>query len=584
MRIFFVFFKKYPLPTVLMLACLLLGGLMEGLGLSMLLPLLSLALPQTETVSGAGGHAASQLERIVAGFFSFLNVDPSIINILLIMLIAALLKGGLIILSKRQIGFTVARMTTDMRMEMLRAMLRTKWEFFISEKTGYHINAMVVLTKQTAKAFQVGSQVMSEILEASVFIFAAFLVSFNGAMAALGGSAAIIFLLRGFIRKVRKTGRRQVQLRREFKALMIDVLQSLKPLKAMDREDHAGYILKKKTYGLQKVQKKQIMTQGLMKALQEPLTTLFLSIGIFVTLVYLEMPPASLLVILVLISRVIKQVMKIQDHYSELAILEPGYWSFQETLRGLNQNREPKSGSAVPHLNQEITFTGVNFSFSSKPVLKNLNLSFPAGRITAIVGPSGSGKTTLLDLVVGLMTPQEGEIRLDGVSLREIDLKQWRRMIGYVPQETVLLHDTIINNIMLGDEKLTEQDALVALKAAGAMEFVDSLAENIHHVVGERGGKLSGGQRQRIAIARALVHKPKLLIFDEATSALDPVSEAMVCETMRSLRGKHTILAISHQTALLSCADHGYMIRDGVAEPIDLNEGDHLISAAQNAI
>ena len=567
-----------------MLACLLLGGLMEGFGLSMLLPLLSFALPQTEAAPAAGHHAGSQLERIVTEFFSFLNITPSIVNILLIMLVAALLKGGFIILSKRQVGFTVARMTTDMRMEMLRAMLRAKWEFFISEKTGHHINAMVVLTKQTAKAFQVGSQVMSEILEASVFIFAAFMVSFNGALAALGGSAAILFLLRGFVRKVRKTGYRQVQLRKEFKALMIDVLLSLKPLKAMDREDHAGYILKKKTYSLQKVQQKQIMAQGLMKALQEPLTTLFLSIGIFVTLVYLKMPPASLLVILFLISRVIKQVMKIQDHYSELAILVPGYWSFQETLRGLNQNREPKSGSIAPHLNREITFTGVNFSYGSKPVLKNLNLSFPAGRITAIIGPSGSGKTTLLDLLVGLMTPQDGEIGLDGVSLRQIDLKQWRRMVGYVPQETVLLHDTILNNITLGDDTLTEQDAVSALTAAGAMEFVDKLADGIHHVVGERGGNLSGGQRQRIAIARSLVHQPKLLIFDEATSALDPVSEGMVCETMRSLRGKHTILAISHQSALLTCADHGYMIRDGVAEPIEFSEGNHLISAAQNAI
>ena len=584
MRIFFIFFRKYPLPTVFMLACLLLGGLLEGFGLSMLLPLLSLALPQTDGASAAGAHAGSQLERAVAGFFSFLNVSPSIVNILLVMFIAALLKGGLIILSKRQIGFTVARITTDMRMEMLRAMLGAKWEFFIREKIGYHQNAMAQLTKQSAKAFQVGTQNMSEILEASVFIFTAFLVSFKGALAALGGAAAILFLLRGFVSKVRKTGRRQVQLRKDLNALMVDVLLSLKPLKAMDREDHAGYILRKKTYSLQRVQQKQIMIQGMMKALQEPLTTLFLSLGIFITLVYLKMPPASLLVILFLISRVIKQLMKIQEHYSEIAILEPGYWSFQETLRSLHQNREPKSGSTPPHLNHEITFTGVNFSYGSKRVLKDLNLSFPAGRISAIVGPSGSGKTTLLDLVVGLLTPQVGEIQLDGVSLRQIDLKQWRHMIGYVPQETILLHDTILNNITLGDAKLTEQDTLAALEAAGAMEFVNKLADGIHHVVGERGGNLSGGQRQRIAIARSLVHQPQLLIFDEATSALDPVSEGMVCETMRSLRGKHTILAISHRTALLTCADHGYMIRDGVAEPIDFTEGHRLISAAQNAI
>ena len=584
MRIFFIFFRKYPWPTVFMLACLIMAGLLEGFGLSMLLPLLSLAIPQTEAASAAGAVAGSKLERVVADFFSVLNVSPSTVNILLVMLTAALLKGGLIILSKRQIGFTVARIATDLRLEMLRAMLGAKWEFFIREKIGHHTNAMLALSKQTASAFQHGAIMMADLLEAAVFILAAFLVSFKGAFAALAGALVIVFLLRGFIRKIRKTGRRQVELRKDLNASLVDVLLSFKPLKAMDREEHAGYILREKTYGLQRVQQKQIMAQGLMKALQEPLATLFLAVGIYVTLILWQMPFSSLLVLLLLIGRVIKQLIKIQEQYTQLAILEAGYWSFQATLGDLKANREKTSGSETPVLNLAITFAQVNFSYGDKRVLKNLSLSFPVGRITAIVGPSGSGKTTILDLVAGLLTPQEGEIRLDGVPLNQVDLKQWRRMIGYVPQETVLLHDTIINNITLGDAKLTEQDALAALVAAGAMEFVGDLAEGIHHVVGERGSKLSGGQRQRIAIARALVHKPKLLIFDEATSALDPVSEAMVCETMRALRGKHTILAISHQTALLNCADHGYRIRAGVAEPVDLSEGNCLISEAQNAI
>jgi len=582
MRIFFKFFGKYRWQTAFMLVCLLLGGIMEGIGLSMLIPLLAIALPDQGMAQAHGAHV-SNLERAVAEFFALVNITPSITNILIIILLTSVFKGLLIILSKRQIGFTVARIATDMRMEMLRAMLRSKWEFFIGEKIGHHTNAMLGLSQQTAKAFQLGALMMAHILEASVFIFTAFLVSFKGALAAMGGAAVIVILLRGFIRKVRKTGRKQVQLGKELNASMVDVLQSFKPLKAMAREDHAGYILRQQTYSLQRVQQKQIMSQGLMKALQEPLATLFLAVGIFVTIVYMRMPLASLVVILYLIARVVKQLTKIQEQYSEVAILEGAYWSFQDTLRGLSQNQEENSGTQTPQLNHEITFAGVEFSYGSKRVLQNLNLSFPAGRITAIIGPSGSGKTTILDLVVGLLLPQAGEIRLDGIPLNQVDLTHWRRMIGYVPQETVLLHDTILNNITLGDPQLTEPDVVVALQSAGAMEFVNGLNDGIHHVVGERGGKLSGGQRQRIAIARALVHKPKLLIFDEATTALDPASEAMICDTMRALRGEHTVLAISHQTALLSCADRGYMIRDGVAESIDLAKGYGLISIPQSA-
>jgi len=138
-------------------------------------------------------------------------------------------------------------------------------------------------------------------------------------------------------------------------------------------------------------------------------------------------------------------------------------------------------------------------------------------------------------------------------------------MIGYVPQETVLLHDSVRNNVTLGDPELTEADAVAALTAAGIWDLVRDLPEGLDTVVGERGGKLSGGQRQRVAIARALVHRPRLLILDEATSALDPETEAAICRTLENLRGELTIVAISHQSPLVDVADRVYRIGEGTA-------------------
>jgi ATP-binding cassette subfamily C protein len=138
-------------------------------------------------------------------------------------------------------------------------------------------------------------------------------------------------------------------------------------------------------------------------------------------------------------------------------------------------------------------------------------------------------------------------------------------MIGYVPQDTLLLHDTVAHNVTLGDPELTDADAEEALRAAGIWDFVADLPEGLKTIVGERGGKLSGGQRQRIAIARALAHKPRVLIFDEATNALDAETEAAICRTLETLRGKLTIIAISHQSPLVDVADRVYRIGDSAA-------------------
>ena len=191
-----------------------------------------------------------------------------------------------------------------------------------------------------------------------------------------------------------------------------------------------------------------------------------------------------------------------------------------------------------------------------------------------LVGASGAGKTTVVDLIIGLLRPQKGEIWIDELSLAHVDLKRWRSMIGYVPQETLLLHDSVFNNITLGDPDLGPESVENALRAAGALEFVEAMPQGMHSIVGERGGKLSGGQRQRIAIARALVHQPQLLILDEATSALDPDSESTIGRTLQKLRGALTIIAISHQQTLIQSADRAYCIENGQALLVDTADPD----------
>jgi ATP-binding cassette subfamily C protein len=269
------------------------------------------------------------------------------------------------------------------------------------------------------------------------------------------------------------------------------------------------------------------------------------------------------LVLVVALGRMLVFLGKVQKQYQKMVVDESAFWSLQAAIADAQAAQEELGSGQVPSLHTGIRFQAVEFSYEQNRVFDGLSLDLPAGKLTTLTGPSGAGKTTIIDLVIGLLQPQSGAILIDGTSLQTLDVKAWRRMLGYVPQETLLLHDTVLHNVTLGDAQLSAADAERALRAAGAWEFVAALPQGLDNIVGERGGKLSGGQRQRIMIARALVHKPRLLILDEATSALDPASERAICQTIGQLRGELTILAISHQTALVDAADRIYHLENG---------------------
>ena len=210
----------------------------------------------------------------------------------------------------------------------------------------------------------------------------------------------------------------------------------------------------------------------------------------------------------------------------------------------------------------------VSFSYADRLVLDSVSIEIPAGCVTVLMGPSGAGKTTIADIILGLYPPDRGRVLLDGVPLDEIDLRSWRRSVGYVPQELVLFHDSICANVALGDPSVGEAEVRRALEMAGAWEFVEALPQGLWTGVGPGGAKLSGGERQRIALARALMGRPKLVILDEATSALDPETERQICVNVRRLAGQTTVLAITHRPALLEIADRRYRVEDGRVEEL----------------
>lgn len=231
-----------------------------------------------------------------------------------------------------------------------------------------------------------------------------------------------------------------------------------------------------------------------------------------------------------------------------------------EIEKEISSNEKSSVSQSPLSFTRDIQIDGISFAYpgSGKNTLENLSLTVTKNESIGIAGASGSGKSTLVDLILGLHTPRKGKILVDGIPLKSQNIMSWREIIGYVPQDIYLLDDTIKANIAFGipSEEVDEKALLEAVQGAQILDFIEGeLPEGFGTVIGERGVRLSGGQRQRIGLARALYHRPQVLILDEATSALDLQTEAAVMQTINALQGTMTIIAIAHRLSTLERCD-----------------------------
>ncbi|VAW77130.1 Efflux ABC transporter, permease/ATP-binding protein [hydrothermal vent metagenome] len=565
MRLMLAFFRAYPWHTVIMLLALLFAGIAEGVGLSALLPLISIAI-KNDVGEGAAAtkQPPSEYEQMVIDVMHQLGISPNIGVLLTIIVLGVTVKSLLLLVAKRQVGYTAAQVATDLRLEMLRVMLRSKWEYFTHQPIGSLTNRLATEAQRSSDSFVNGATVITYLVQAVIYGGVAVAVSWKATLATLALGSVIIGISHFLVRMTRRAGKKQTRLLTSLLSQLTDTLQSVKPLKAMSREHLADKVLAMETSRLNKAFRKQVFSGAALNAAQEEMFAIVVAGGMFIALVKLGMPVATVTVLAVVLGKMLSQLGKVQKQYQKMVVGESAFWSLKAAIEEARQVEEYLGEGATPVLDTGIRLDRVTFGYDpERPVLRDVTINIPQGRLTTLTGPSGSGKTTVVDLIIGLLKPQSGNILIDNIPLNKLDMRAWRHMIGYVPQETLLLHASIVHNVTLGDPALSEEDAMRALNEAGANEFIEHLPEGIHSTVGERGTKLSGGQRQRIVIARALVHNPKLLILDEATSALDPENEAAIGRTMEALRGKLTILAISHQTALVEAADCVYRMENG---------------------
>lgn len=557
MRTLITYFTVYPRRSFYVLLAFLAAGVAEALSLTAILPLLSIAI---------GDPVDSNIGKFIVQLLDRVDIDPTIGAMLLIILCGLIFKSLVLLVANRQIGYTVANIATKLRLELIEALFASRWQYYLRQPVGSLTNSIATEASRAAIGFSHAAAVLSLSIQVFVYTLIALLVSWQAALTSLIIGAIFLLSMSRLIRVAGKAGTKQTLLYRELLTYLADVLGSAKPLKAMARDKVTDSILRSQTTQLEKATRREVMSRESLKAIQEPILAAFTTGGLYAVLVIWELPLSAVTAMVILFVRILTLSSKMQRRYQNLLVFESAYWSIRKATEAARSSAEMRTGRLHPTLKQGISLQHVDFNYDNKVIFRNLNMEIQVKSFTTITGNSGAGKSTLIDLLCGLVEPKFGDIFVDGISIHEINIREWRRLIGYVSQETILLHDTILSNILVGAPDLTQADAEKALHQAGAWEFVSALPEGLHTIVGERGGLISGGQRQCIAIARALAHQPQLLLLDEPTSALDPKSEQNICKTLRDLSRSLTIIAVSHQPALANAADYVIRLSNGEAK------------------
>ncbi|MCH9698352.1 MAG: ABC transporter ATP-binding protein/permease [Gammaproteobacteria bacterium] len=544
-QVFLDFFRFDPGKISLALCLMLLQGLTAGVGLLLIIPLLHLV------GINFSEHIESPVANGVAGMFGRLGVELTLplLLCLYILIVAAIasLRYQLSVLNTA----TQQRYIHFIRNRLYRRLLATHWQFIVENKMSDFTHSLTGQVQSIGVAVQQIVQLLSNLILALVYIGFALLLSWQMCLLALVCASILLAIVLPFNRLVYRSGHTQLTSFKSIFQMLTEQLASLKMIKSYSSEQFYADQVEQSSVLLEEQQIRITKINALTQWVFAVGTVIIFSLLFYFSLQWLDIALPSLLLLLVIFSRLLPQILTIQSTCQRLLHAVPAINDVDDMLMRCEAAQESQSASTVqtPVLNQHIGLHDVSYRYpgQDQPVFEPMNLEIQRNQTVALVGPSGSGKTTLADLIAGLLVPDSGSITCDGIELSGEQRLAWRRRVAYVTQEVFLFHQSIRDNLIWVNDQATDDDCWRVLKLAAADEFVRQLPTGLNTIIGDRGIRLSGGERQRLALARALLSNPQLLILDEATSALDHDNEQKIQQALQQLQGKLTILVIAHR-------------------------------------
>ncbi|HEU5358300.1 MAG TPA: ABC transporter ATP-binding protein [Gemmatimonadales bacterium] len=550
--------------------CMLVSSVLDGATVVMLIPLLKHLFGSAGALSAGSSWLERFSDAALAPVLVGTTQDQAIARIVGLMVGILLLKN-LAGYGANQIGVAVQEgVVRDLRIRLFRHMLTLDLGVFQRTRAGQLIQRIItdvdqiksVINTSLARFFQNFSVIL-------VTLAALTATSWRLTVLAVGAAPVLVLGLRGVLKRLRRHSRDRAEEWGEITSYIAERLGAIKLIRGygVAAQEAARFDAQASDY------RRKVIRTNRYSSLTSPISEMFGGLVLIMLLVGGTRPwvtgggvplsPATLITFLVLALRMMSPIKQISQFPADLAM---ALASADRVFQLLDEpgGEADAPGARPASFSRELAFDHVSFSYDGeRQVLRDISFLVPRGQAVALVGPSGAGKTTLVELLPRLHDPTSGEVRLDGVPLPRFTRASLRGLIGMVSQETVLLNDTVRNNIAFGRRDATDLEVEAAARAANAHDFIADLPRGYATVLGERGTRLSGGQRQRIAIARALLRDPPILLLDEATSALDTESERLVQEAIERLMQDRTVLVIAHRLATVRHADRILVIEDG---------------------
>lgn len=541
---------------------LMLGlGLTEWIGVLLLIPLLALVGLNTDAgaIGQMAGWVSSLLERM--------QIRLTLPSVLAVFVELVALRAWLKRLDAVAATALDAEFTEHLRGRLYGAIVRTSWLFFARRRLADFSHALTTELDRISTATSQVLRLLRELVLGLVYLALAFILS--APLTAITAAIGLVFLLalRRFDARALAAGEALSETTNALSRAVHEHLGGLKAARsygAVARNEQVFRSLSRRLTGSYTDSTMAYATGSAVFAIG---SALVLGLLVYLAVRVFLLPAAAVLLLLALFSRVVPRFSGVIDGYRYFLVSLPAFGTVMRLIHESEAAAEaPSSGAEPLALRHRIDIERMSFQYLADapvPTIADLSISIPASRTTAIVGPSGAGKSTVADLLLGLLTPDSGTIRVDGTVLTQQVVEGWRQRIGYVAQDTFLLHDTVRANLLWAEPNASEGELRESLRQAAADGFVTALPQGIDTMIGDRGVLLSGGERQRLALARALLRKPALLILDEATSALDSENERRIQQAIGELHGHMTILVITHRLSTVREADAIHVLETG---------------------